>query len=189
MGKHNKVDLELGAACALVVLAVVSVSLVLLNVLQTFSLSKIFSSYLWLKGMEVIVYSILTLYESEYDVSIKQDSFNCISSFKAILCGFPLALSIFVLVPLLAGPQTIHKTRISMIIGIINRPLELLIISCSGAALHYFLPVLNPFVNVDVSQSPLTVSFNIVSGLTYSSGVSLFLWYFVWTYVLLQLEK
>ena len=81
---------------------------------------------------------------------------------KAIFCVSPLSLSIFVLVPLLSDGQRVHKTRISMLIGLVGRPFEPFIISMSGAALHYFLPILNPMVNVDVSQSPLTV------GWTYS---------------------
>lgn len=48
----------------------------------------------------------------------------------------------------------------------------LLTISLSGAALHYFLPVLNPIVNVDVATSPLT-AYLVCSGLY--SGVSFYL--------------
>jgi len=51
MGKNEKVDRELGAACALVVLGVVSISLVFLNILQTLNLSNLFSPILWLNGM------------------------------------------------------------------------------------------------------------------------------------------
>ena len=69
-----------------------------------------------------------------------------------------MAASIFLLVPLLSGPVTVHKSRLAMLVSIFRRPGALLTISASGAALHYFLPVLNPVVNVDVTQSPLTVS-------------------------------
>jgi len=76
---------------------------------------------------------------------------------KALLCVFPLSLSIFLLVPLLSGPLVVHKTRISLISTLLQRPLELATISFSGAALHYLLPILNPIVNVNVDQQPLTL--------------------------------
>ena len=68
-------------------------------------------------------------------------------------------MSIFLLVPLLSGPLVVHKSRLAMLASLVRRPTALLTISASGAALHYFLPVLNPIVNVDVTESPLTVSF------------------------------
>ena len=76
---------------------------------------------------------------------------------KALICVFPLSLSIFLLVPLLSGPLVVHKTRISLVSTLLQRPIELATISFSGAALHYLLPILNPIVNVNVDQQPLTV--------------------------------
>ena len=76
---------------------------------------------------------------------------------KALICVFPLSLSIFLLVPLLSGPLVVHKTRISLVSTLLQRPIELATISFSGAALHYLLPILNPIVNVNVEQQPLTV--------------------------------
>ena len=76
-------------------------------------------------------------------------------------------MSIFLLVPLLSGPLVVHKSRLAMLASLVRRPTALLTISASGAALHYFLPVLNPIVNVDVTESPLTVSFENFQKFTY----------------------
>ena len=64
------VDSGLSLACALIVLLVSSASLVVLNVIQTFTLGKLFSIVVWV---------------------------------KSLVCALPLALSIFILVPLLRG--------------------------------------------------------------------------------------
>jgi len=121
---NESVDSGLSAACAIAVLFVTPVCLVILNILQTFSLGAIVSPTIWA---------------------------------KALICVFPLSLSIFLLVPLLSGPLVVHKTRISLVSTLLQRPIELATISFSGAALHYLLPILNPIVNVNVDQQPLTV--------------------------------
>jgi len=134
-----EVDSGLSLACSVTVLALVSTSLVLLNVAQTLTLKALLSLVVWI---------------------------------KAITCAAPLAASIFLLVPLLSGPVVVHKSRLAMLASLVRRPSALLTISLSGAALHYFLPVLNPIVNVDVATSPLT-AYLVCSGLY--SGVSFYL--------------
>lgn len=128
---NESVDSGLSAACAIAVLFVTPVCLVILNILQTFSLGAIVSPTIWA---------------------------------KALICVFPLSLSIFLLVPLLSGPLVVHKTRISLVSTLLQRPIELATISFSGAALHYLLPILNPIVNVNVDQQPLTL-YLVFSGL------------------------
>ena len=99
-------------------------------------------------------YSIISCLRYFHDVA---KNVNFWEILKALICVFPLSLSIFLLVPLLSGPLVVHKTRISLVSTLLQRPIELATISFSGAALHYLLPILNPIVNVNVDQQPLTV--------------------------------
>jgi hypothetical protein len=66
----GEVDSGLSLACALTVFITSSLSLVILNVIQTLTLGKLFSLVVWV---------------------------------KSLVCALPLALSIFILVPLLRG--------------------------------------------------------------------------------------
>ena len=50
MGKDTSVDWELSAACAFVVLGIISVFLVIFNVLQTLCLANLLSPILWMQG-------------------------------------------------------------------------------------------------------------------------------------------
>ena len=106
---------------------------------------------------------------------------------KALICVFPLSLSIFLLVPLLSGPLVVHKTRISLVSTLLQRPIELATISFSGAALHYLLPILNPIVNVNVDQQPLTVrdSLYYFANITIQAIFGIF-WIIFWPVFLFQ---
>ena len=50
MGNETKQETYLAAACSLTVLVLVSMLLVLINLMQTFLLSNLFSFVIWVKG-------------------------------------------------------------------------------------------------------------------------------------------
>ena len=121
MGEQESV---LSLACSLIVSCLVTVTLVCLNVCQTFVLSNIFSPLIWLKSS---------------------------------ICSLPLALSIFLLVPMLSATSTPCRTRLSILASFLCHPLQGLTFAGTGMLLHYLLPILNPFLEVQTDDACVKV--------------------------------
>ena len=124
MGEQESV---LSLACSLIVSSLVTISLVVLNVGQTFTLGNLFSPLIWL---------------------------------KSIVCALPLAVSIYLLVPMLSGKTAPSRTRLSMVASMFYHPLQGLTFAGSGMLLHYILPTLNPYL--DIQNEELALKVNII---------------------------
>lgn len=127
----GEVDSGLSLACALTVFITSSLSLVILNVIQTLTLGKLFSLVVWV---------------------------------KSLVCALPLALSIFILVPLLRGRSHPCRTRLAILSLFTAHPLQLLTFCVAGMLMHYLLPILNPILEFDIQQLSIKL-YLIFSGL------------------------
>ena len=124
MGRMSEQESVLSLACSLTVFSLLTIGLVLLNLLQTFALSNLFSPLVW---------------------------------FKSLVCSFPLAISIFLLVPMLSGKMNPMRTRLAMVAQFVSHPLQAATFCLAGMLLHYLLPILNPFLDFPTEDSSLKV--------------------------------
>jgi len=103
--------------------------------------------------------------------------------FKSFVCSFPLALSIFLLVPMLSGKMNPMRTRLAMVAQFVSHPLQAATFCLAGMLLHYLLPILNPFLDFPTEDSSLKL-FLMVSGLF--SGLFFYVELFLGDAVLLK---
>ena len=83
MGKDTSVDWELSAACAFVVLGIISVFLVIFNVLQTLCLANLLSPILWMQG-RVLLPKIVEV-QNTFSKSDKSN-FLCLTFITVDIC-------------------------------------------------------------------------------------------------------
>ena len=81
--------------------------------------------------------------------------FSPIIWLKSMACAFPLAVSIYLLVPMLSGKTVPSRTRLAMLASIFYHPLQGLTFAGSGLLLHSVLPSLNPYL--DIKNDDLTI--------------------------------